>query len=101
MSLIDWTEGDIVFFSGLLTKAEVSSSVVLLAKQDIPNFEADFRSKVLEELVADKSSLEACADEVFNNEEGEEIEPILGTSSINGLEPDGGEEPEIISFFKV
>ena len=96
MSLIDWTEGDIVFFSGLLTKAEVSSSVVLLAKHDIPNFEDDFRSKVLEELVADKSSLEACADEVFNNEEVEEIEPILGTSSINGLEPEGGEDPEII-----
>ena len=74
----------------------MSSSVVLLAKQDIPNLEADFRSKVLEELVADKSSLEACAEEVFNKDDVEEIEPILGTSSINGLEPDGGEDPVII-----
>ena len=74
----------------------MSSSVVLLAKHDIPNFEADFLSKVFEELVADKSSLEACADEVFNNEEVEEIDPILGTSSIKGLEPDGGEDPENI-----
>ena len=80
-----------VFFSGLLTKAEVSSSVVELAKQDMPSFEAPFLSKVFEE---DKSSLEAWADElVFNKDEVEEIEPMRGTSSIKGLEPDGGDEP--------
>ena len=112
ISEIDWlTEllGDNVFFSGLLTKNSVSSSVVLEARQDIPNLEVDFLSKVLEaRLDADflskvlevRSSFEACAEELFNNEDVDEIEPILGIcSSIRGLEPDGGDEPEI--FFEI
>lgn len=106
MSEIDWlTEllGDNVFFSGLLTKNSVSSSVVLEARQDIPNLEVDFLSKVLEaRLDADflskvlevRSSFEACAEELFNNDDVDEIEPILGIcSSIKGLEPEGGDEP--------
>lgn len=88
MSLMDCTEGDSSFLSGLFTIADVSSSVVELAKQDMPNFEV-LRSRVLED---DRSSLEACR-EVFNNEVDEEIEPILGISSTMGLDPEGGEEP--------
>ena len=58
----------------------MSSSVAELAKQDMPNLALDDLSR----LEQDKSSLEA-----FNNELFDEMEPILGISSINGLEPAG------------
>ena len=70
--------------------------MVELAKHEIPNFDELFfeRSKVLDE-AADKSSLEAWAErEVLSREDVDEMEPMRGTSSINGLDPEGGEEPE-------
>ena len=79
--------------------------MVLEARQDIPNLEVDFLSKVLEarldtdflsKVLEVRSSFEACAEELFNKDEVDEIEPILGIcSSIRGLEPEGGDEPEI------
>jgi hypothetical protein len=76
MSLIDCTEGLKSFFSGLLTILNVSSSVVELARQDMPNFDLlEIRSSVLGE---DKSSFDAFLEVL--NEVAEEIDPILGTS---------------------
>lgn len=68
--------------------------MVELCRQEMPSLEeALLRSKVLED---DKSSFEALFEfefEAFSKDDVDEMEPILGTSSIKGLEPEGGEDP--------